>query len=61
MLLHDGESVYHGPAANTLDFFASASQLLFVPWELAAAFVRICLSICMLHAVEWHRLNIQQV
>jgi len=29
-LLHDGESVYHGPAADTLDFFASASELTFV-------------------------------
>jgi len=27
MLLHDGESVYYGPAASTLDFFASASEL----------------------------------
>jgi len=29
MLLDDGECVYHGPAADTLDFFASASELLF--------------------------------
>jgi len=26
MLLHEGESVYHGPAAETLDFFASAGD-----------------------------------
>ena len=28
MLLHDGECVYNGPAAETLDFFASASELV---------------------------------
>lgn len=27
MLLHDGESVYHGPSADTLDFFAAANYI----------------------------------
>jgi len=28
MLLHDGECVYHGPAVETIEFFASASETL---------------------------------
>jgi len=28
MLLHDGESVFQGPAADAIDFFASASLSL---------------------------------
>jgi len=32
MLLNDGASVYHGPATEALDFFASASLFLLKHW-----------------------------
>jgi len=44
MLLSDGESVFHGPASEALNFFASASLLLLSHIEFSEALFRMILA-----------------